>query len=98
VIIGHSADYFLQENEKALHVFIYADRQARIERVMRRNDLNEHEAVTRIKKIDRNRASFYEQYTERKWGRSDNYHVCASSSFFGIEELAELIVHIARTT
>lgn len=98
VIIGHSADYFLQESEKALNVFIYADWEARIRRVMRRNNLDEHEAVLRIKKMDRNRSSFYEQYTGRKWGKPENYHMCCSSSFFGIEELAELIAHIARTT
>ncbi|MDR3052497.1 MAG: cytidylate kinase-like family protein [Coriobacteriales bacterium] len=96
VIIGHSADYFLQEYPDILNVFVHANWDSRVERVMRRNNLGEHEAVARIKKIDKNRASFYEQYTEKRWGNASNYHVALSSSSFGIDKTAEIITHIAQ--
>jgi len=98
VIIGHNADYILQERDDVFNVFIHADWEPRKQRVMARNNLTEQEAEARIKKIDRNRASFYEQYTERRWGRAANYDLSCSSSYFGIEKLAELIVHIVRTS
>ena len=97
VIVGHCADYILDEMNNVLNVFIHADWTSRVQRVMARNDLNEHDAIARIKKIDRNRSSFYEQYTERKWGKAENYDLSCSSSYFGIEGLAELIVHVARS-
>ena len=96
VIIGHSADYILQEKENAFNVFIHADWEARVKRVMVRNDLSEQEAIARIKKTDRNRASFYEQYTGRRWGKAENYDLSCSSTYFGIEGLAELIVSIVQ--
>jgi cytidylate kinase len=96
VIIGHSADYFLADRDDVFNVFIHANWDDRVQRVMQRNNLDEKAAVARIKKIDRNRKSFYEQYTERKWGRATNYHITLNSSFFGIELAADAIAEITK--
>jgi len=96
VIIGHNANYILQDRESVLNVFIHAEWGARVQRVMERNDLSEQEAIARIKKIERNRSSFYEQYTGLRWGKAENYDLCCSSSYFGIEKLAEIIVQIIQ--
>ena len=96
VIIGHNADYVLQGFENVFSVFIHADWQTRTQRVMLRNNLSRAEAEKRIKKTDHNRASFYEQYTERRWGKAENYDLSCSSSYFGIEQLARIIVQIVQ--
>jgi cytidylate kinase len=96
VIIGHCGDYFLAERNDVINVFIVAEWESRVERIMERNGLERHEAMTRIKKIDRNRASFYETFTERKWGRVGNYDLCLSTSALGIEAAAALIAEAAR--
>jgi cytidylate kinase len=95
VIIGHSADYFLEDYPDLLNVFIHAAWDARVARVMQRNSLSEHEAVVRIKKIDHKRAVYYEQRTDQKWGEVSNYHLSLSSSFFGIEGAAQVITELA---
>jgi cytidylate kinase len=94
VIIGHLADYFLEGNPDLLTVFVHSEWEARKARVMARNALDERDAVARIKRIDRNRMSFYEQYTERRWGKAANYDLSLSSSTFGIEEAADIITQI----
>jgi cytidylate kinase len=96
VIIGHLADYFLEGRPELLTVFIHSDWEARKARVMTRNNLNEHDAVMRIKRIDHNRLSIYEQYTERRWGKAANYDISLSSSTFGINETADIIASIIR--
>ncbi|MDR2107903.1 MAG: cytidylate kinase-like family protein, partial [Coriobacteriales bacterium] len=96
VIIGHLTDYFLEGNPDLFTVFIHSEWEARKHRVMARNNLDEGDAVARIKRIDRNRLSFYEQYTERRWGKASNYDLSLSSSTFGIEETAEIIAQIVR--
>jgi cytidylate kinase len=96
VIIGHSADYFLEDHPNLLDVFIHADWDTRVARVMQRNNLNEHDAVARIRKIDRQRAVFYEMHTDQKWGLANTHHLSLSSSYFGIEGTASLIVKIAQ--
>ncbi len=96
VIIGHSADYFLAEYPDLLNVYVHSDWDSRVARVMRRNNLSEHDAITRIKRIDRKRSTFYEQHTDQKWGMASNYHLSISSSYFGIESAAEQIARIAQ--
>jgi cytidylate kinase len=96
VIIGHSADYLLADRPDLLNIYIHSDWDTRVERVMRRNDLNEHDAVARIRKIDRQRSVFYEQHTGQKWGMADTCHLALSSSYFGIDGAADLIVSIAK--
>jgi cytidylate kinase len=96
VIIGHSADYFLAEHPDLLNVYIHAQWEARVARVMRRKGLDEHEAVARIKKIDHRRAVFYEQHTGLRWGTVSNYHLALSSSYFGIEGAVALIIALAQ--
>jgi cytidylate kinase len=95
VIIGHSGDYFLADHDGLLNVFIHADWEARVARVMERNELNEHDAIARIKKIDRIRAAYYEQHTDLKWGMAPNHDVSLSSSYFGIDGTVNAIVAIA---
>ena len=95
VIIGRSAEYFLAGRPELLSIFIHADRDARVRRVMQRNNLNEQEAEVRIRKTDKQRAVFYEQRTDQRWGKASNYHLSISSSAFGIDDAVDLIVRIA---
>ncbi|MDR0347086.1 MAG: cytidylate kinase-like family protein [Coriobacteriales bacterium] len=97
VIIGHSADYFLADYPSILNIYIHSNWDARVARVMRRNSLDEHSAVARIRKTDRQRAVFYEQHTGQKWGMADNYHLSLSSSHFGIDGSVALIASVATT-
>jgi cytidylate kinase len=96
VIIGHSADYFLADYPALLNVYIHSQWDARVARVMQRNDLDEHSAVARIKKTDHRRAVFYEQHTGLRWGTASNYHLSLSSSYFGIEGAVALITTVAQ--
>jgi cytidylate kinase len=95
VIIGHSADYFLAGYSGLLSVFIHADWDARVARVMERNELSEHDAVARIRKTDRTRAVYYEQHTDQKWGMAPNYDISLSSSYFGVEGTVKALVALA---
>jgi cytidylate kinase len=97
VVIGHLADYFLAGNPDLLTIFIHSDWEARKERVMARNNLSVQEAEARIKKIDHNRLSFYEQYTERRWGKAANYDLSLSSSTFGIMATVDIIMGIVNS-
>ncbi len=96
VIIGHCADYILNDRDDVLNIYIHSDWDSRVARVMRRNDLTEAEAISRIKKTDRSRALFYQQYTENRWGDAANYDISLSSSRFGIEGTMKLIENVVE--
>jgi len=92
VIVGRCADYALSDYKNSLHIFIYGDEECKIKRIMRRNDISEAEAKDRMIKKDKQRQSYYNYYSSKKWGRADSYDLCLNSSKFGIEGSAELII------
>ena len=94
IIIGRCADYILSEKENVLNIFIYADMEKRIERVMRVYGLDAREAKKRIGREDKKRAQYYEYYTDKKWGARDSYDLCINTGTLGTEKTAELIANI----
>lgn len=88
VIIGRCADYVLQEKH-CVSVFVHAPMEQRIARIRERHP-GQQNAEDLIRKTDKQRANYYNYYTDRKWGRVDNYHL-SLSSVIGIEQTARVI-------
>ncbi len=92
VIVGRCADYILRENPDLFSVFICAEDKDRLSRIMRRNNIvSEKEAYARMVKTDRNRARFYNYYSDHKWGAVGTYDLCVKSSFLGVDKTVETI-------
>ena len=47
-----------------------------------------------MNKKDKQRQSYYNYYTSKKWGRADSYDFSISSSTFGIDGTVKLITQI----
>lgn len=60
-------------------LFVSAPMEARVARVMRRNNLSESDARSRIARVDKNRASYYRYFTDENWGQARNYDLCINS-------------------
>ncbi|MGI6501578.1 MAG: AAA family ATPase [Anaerostipes sp.] len=90
VIIGRAADYILKE-EKPLRIFISSDEATRVERVCKRDGLSKEEAEKKIRKMDKLRAAYYNEYADAAWGRADNYDLCINLSRFSIDQAIEMI-------
>ena len=91
IFIGRCADYVLRDNPRCVNVFITADLPDRVRRVCQLAGCTEREAELRIEKGDRERASFYNFYSSRRWGAAATYHLCINSSVLGIERTAEFV-------
>ncbi|MFR4804344.1 MAG: AAA family ATPase [Eggerthellaceae bacterium] len=59
-------------------LFVSAPMEARVARVVRRNNLSESDARSRIARVDKNRASYYRYFTDENWGRRETT-TCAST-------------------
>lgn len=92
VIVGRCADYALHNHNNCLNVFIHADKEARIAEVCKRMDLSVNKAKDMVQKQDKQRASYYNYYSNKKWGDSRNYHLTLDSSALGIEGCVEMIL------
>ncbi|MBO4909690.1 MAG: cytidylate kinase-like family protein [Lachnospiraceae bacterium] len=91
VIVGRCADYALEGRDNVINLFIYADEDFKIRRVMDIYDLDENKARDMINKKDKQRQSYYNYYTNRKWGKADTYDLCINSSVLGIDGSVKLI-------
>ncbi|MBR1770439.1 MAG: cytidylate kinase-like family protein [Lachnospiraceae bacterium] len=91
VIVGRCADYALAEQPNCIHLFIYADEAAKTKRVMERYQLAQGKARDLMIKKDKQRQSYYNYYSSKKWGRADSYDLCVNSSVLGVEGTVKLI-------
>ncbi len=96
ILVGRCADYALEDYENVLSVFIHADLEARIRRIARIYDLTDAKAKEMIIKTDKKRASYYNYYTNKKWGDVDSYQMSLDSSVLGINGTAEALLKLVE--
>lgn len=100
IIMGRCGDYVLRERANVLRVFLHAPLEYRI-KVARHSPegkgLNEtdHQIEQTLAKHDRARASYYNYYTEYRWGEAKNYDLCINTAM-GNEACAALIAQAAQ--
>ena len=92
VIVGRCADYALSEYKNCLKLFIYGDEATKIARIREKFDVSESKAKDMMIKKDKQRQSYYNYYSSKKWGRADSYDLCINSSILGVEGTVNLII------
>ena len=92
IILGRCADYILRDVPDHLSIFICADQDDRVSRYARHGGITADEALTLIEKGDSRRAAYYNYYTQRTWGATENYDLCVNSSRLGIEGTTRHII------
>jgi len=92
IIVGRCADYALADHPDCINVFIKADMDYRVKLVSKRSNLTENKAKDMIIKQDKQRASYYNYYTSKKWGDSKSYDLCLDAGKLGLEGCVEMIL------
>lgn len=96
VIIGRCADYILKDYENCLNVFIHADKAQRIERILEKNLSEKKKASDYITKKDKQRANYYNFYSNERWDDLFNYDLTIDTSRFSIADAVDLIIDAAQ--
>ena len=81
----------MKDRENVLTVFIQAPKEARIKRLAERLQLSEDMAEKEMRRIDKIRASYYQFYTDKKWGGRDNFDLVINSAVLGIDNTVDFI-------
>ena len=92
VIVGRCADYALSDNPDCINVFIHADLDVRIKNVSKNLNTTENKARDIINKTDKQRASYYNYYTSKKWGDSKSYNLSLDAGKLGTDNCVEMIL------
>ena len=91
IIVGRCADYV-----NCINLFIHAPLEDRIKRISMKYDLPENKAKDMIYKKDKQRASYYNYYSNSKWADIKNYHLSINSSMLGIDGTVDMIEDLIK--
>ena len=96
VIIGRCADYALEDYPNVVSVFITGDEADKIKRVSELYNVDEAKAKDLMIKTDKRRSSYYNYYSNKKWGDPKSYDMCINSSAVGQEGAVDIIMELAK--
>ena len=91
IFVGRCADFVLEGYPKLVRVFIYADLDKRASTIAARKGIEVGEARNIAIKTDKRRASYYNYYTSRKWGRIENYDIMIDTTKIGSDGAVKVI-------
>ncbi len=89
IVIGRCAGQILGED--CLKVFIQAPFEYRVKVAAGRMEVSEKDARTFVKKMDKERRSYYEYFTDEKWMDMSLYDLCIDSSRFTEERIIKML-------
>lgn len=96
VIVGRCADYALADNPKCLNIFIRAEMDDRAKRISKRLNIAEAKAKDMCIKQDKQRASYYNYYTSKKWGDARSYDLCLNTSKISVDDCVDVILEYRK--
>ena len=84
IFVGRAANYALRDKFDSIDVFIHAD------------GIEEKKSAKTVKKIDKERTSFYNFYTNMKWADARDFDLCINTSKITIDEAVEIILETVK--
>ena len=96
IIVGRCADFTLSEMENAIHIYIYASYEARLEHCIKDLGMEQTEARRMIAVVDKARESYHMNFTNYMPDDKNHKDILIDSSLLGVEGTAEYLVELVR--
>ena len=91
IIVGRCGNYVLRAWPNLVDVFLCASMEDRVQRIVERYRFSEKDAAAAIKATDRRRKTYYEKYTQGRWGSIESHQMLLNVSRLGMERTVEII-------
>lgn len=92
IILGRCASEILIGQPNVFNVYVVADKEDRIQRIMDKKGLSYEDAKSLLEQNDKERAKYYNENTGKLWGDVNNYHMILDTTKLGIENCADIMV------
>ncbi|MDD6208087.1 MAG: cytidylate kinase-like family protein [Clostridiales bacterium] len=96
VVVGRCAETILKEYDCLIPIFIMADMDYKLERVMTTEGLTKEDAQVQIKRQNWKRKEYHNYFCSEKWGDSRNYDVCINCSKLGLDGTTKMLEQYIR--
>lgn len=96
IIVGRCADYILRDHPGLIDIFLCADMEDRIARIMEHYSLPRKDAASAVRHTDSRRRNYYENYTKQAWGSSESHQMLFNVSRLGIPRVVDILEGIYR--
>ena len=95
VIVGRCADHILREYPNRFDFFVSAPVETRLARIKASPDRefegNKNPQIA-LEKMDKQRATYYNYYTGKVWGKADHYDLCINVGRVGIDNSVDALL------
>lgn len=96
IFIGRCSDYVLNDRNGVVNVFVHADMKTRVKRTMEKHNISEKEAEGMCLRNDKDRASYYNYYSNHSWGDARYYDLCLNTSKIDLDKAVDLIIEYSK--
>ncbi|WP_313345801.1 cytidylate kinase-like family protein [Lacrimispora sp.] len=91
IIVGRCADYALSDYPNLISVFISAKDEDKIKSLKELYQIDDAKAKDLMVKTDKQRSSYYNYYSNKKWGDVRSYDLCVDRSSVGVDGAVKVI-------
>lgn len=92
IILGRCASEILKDQRNVFNIYICADKEDRIRRIMENDGLSREQAQAEIEKTDGERAEYYYKNTGKTWGDVNNYHMILNTSDISVDQCVDVLI------
>ena len=96
VIVGRCGDYILKEQSNIIRIFLYADVETRVQRIMGVENVPYDRAKDMVRKVDKQRQNYYNFFADGNWGQRRNYDLTLRTEDLTMDEAAEVLAAYIR--
>lgn len=93
IILGRCASDILKDRLNVLNIYVCAEKEDRIHRIMELQSLSYEDAKALLEHTDEERAEYYYEHTGKTWGDVNDYHMILDTSELGVENCADILMH-----
>ncbi len=91
IIIGRCGNFIFQNRKDLVSVFLKGNLKARIQEIMKEENLSEADAAEFVDTTEECRVNYHKYYTGLTWGNAADYDLCLDSCRLEASQAARLI-------
>lgn len=97
VIVGHGGSFVLKNHKRHLSIFLHADKDFRVKRLMEIYKVTEKKARELIKESDKDRLHYYNMLSGNNWFEALQYDLCIDTGKMNFDTIEEVIMQCIKS-